>query len=259
MPYILSFVAMDISGHIRCRPTGTVDTQHYFADRPYFQDALARRDSSSESTRRSSRRAASTPHPVLPLALPIWNDRGDVVGVLAAALDLTWLGQKLKERTAARERLGDGRRPERHRSRAASLSRSGSSESCCPQEYMVQARGRSSRNRSETMRRRGPARPRLHPARSSRRRDIYVNVGLSTKAAFASINQAARRGFMLIAAALILALSLSALLSRAFITKPFEIVTSGIQAWRRGDYQARIDASAASPASSASWPRPSTT
>ena len=40
VPYILSFVAMDISGHIRCRPTGTVDTQHCFADRPYFQDAL---------------------------------------------------------------------------------------------------------------------------------------------------------------------------------------------------------------------------
>ena len=70
--------------------------------------------------------------------------------------------------------------------------------------------------------------------------EVYINVGLSTRDAFASINQAARRGFMLIGAALILALSLSALLSRAFITRPFEIVTSGIQAWRRGDYQARI-------------------
>jgi PAS domain S-box-containing protein len=45
---------------------------------------------------------------------------------------------------------------------------------------------------------------------------------------------------MLIAAALILAFSLSALLGRAFITKPFETVTGGIQAWRRGDYGARI-------------------
>ena len=63
---------------------------------------------------------------------------------------------------------------------------------------------------------------------------------------------------MLIAAALILALSLSALLSRAFITRPFEIVTTRIQAWRRGDYQARIELPRQIRASSASWPRPST-
>ena len=42
VPYILSFVAMDISGHIRCRPLGTTDTQHYFADRTYFHEALSK-------------------------------------------------------------------------------------------------------------------------------------------------------------------------------------------------------------------------
>jgi PAS domain S-box-containing protein len=46
---------------------------------------------------------------------------------------------------------------------------------------------------------------------------------------------------MLIAAALILALSLSWLASRAFITKPFEIMTNAVKDWRRGDYQARIN------------------
>src|SRR5690606_17645025 len=65
--------------------------------------------------------------------------------------------------------------------------------------------------------------------------------GMSSKAAFDAINRAARRGFMLIAAALILALSLSWLISRAFITKPFEAMTGAVRAWRRGNYNARID------------------
>jgi PAS domain S-box-containing protein len=109
-----------------------------------------------------------------------------------------------------------------------------------PQEYLAQASAKTI-GTAETISADGLKRIVGYIPLAVPPRDIYVNVGLSTKAAFASINQAARRGFMLIAAALILALSLSALLSRAFITKPFEIVTDGIRAWRQGDYQARID------------------
>src|SRR3712207_1517056 len=99
VPYILSFVAMDISGHIRCRPTGTIDIQHYYADRSYFHTALGVRGFVVGEYTSVFEEGGLGPHPVLPLALPIWDDRGDVVGVLAAALDLRWLSQKLKERT----------------------------------------------------------------------------------------------------------------------------------------------------------------
>jgi PAS domain S-box-containing protein len=239
VPYILSFVAMDISGHIRCRPLGTIDTQHYFADRPYFHEALARKGLVVGEYTPVFEEGGLDPRPVLPLALPIWNDRGDVVGVLAAALDLAWLNQKVKERTvpengsvtiADRRGIVIVQHPQTERMLGKLLS----------QEYQAQAKARTI-GTAETVSTDGVKRIVGYIPLSIPPRDVYINVGLSTKAAFASINQAARRGFMLIAAALILALSLSALLSRAFITKPFEIVTDGIRAWRQGDYQARID------------------
>ncbi|WP_262030687.1 sensor histidine kinase [Microvirga sp. Mcv34] len=239
VPYVLSFVAMDISGHVRCRPTGTVDTKHYFADRSYFHQALGEKDLVVGDYTPVFEEGALAPHPVLPLALPIWNDRGDVVGVLAAALDLKWLGQKLKERTVP----GDGSLTVADR-RGIVIVQNPNPErligKLLPPEYMRQAKAKGLGTEEITsfdgIRRIIGYIPIAMPPH-----DIYINVGLSTKTAFASINQAARRGFMLIAAALVLALSLSALLSRAFITKPFELVTDGIRAWRQGDYQARID------------------
>jgi PAS domain S-box-containing protein len=239
VPYILSFVAMDISGHIRCRPLGTTDTQHYFADRAYFHEALSRLGFVVGDYTPVFEEGGLAPQPVLPLALPIWNDRGDVVGVLAAALDLAWLNQKVKERTvpengsvtiADRRGIVIVQHPHPERMLGKLL----------PQEYLAQASAKTI-GTAETISADGLKRIVGYIPLAVPPRDIYVNVGLSTRAAFASINQAARRGFMLIAAALILALSLSALLSRAFITKPFEIVTDGIRAWRQGDYQARID------------------
>ncbi|HEV2565892.1 MAG TPA: HWE histidine kinase domain-containing protein [Microvirga sp.] len=239
VPYVLSFVAMDISGHIRCRPTGTVDTQHYFADRPYFHHALAQKGLVVGEYTPAFEEGGLGSHPVLPLALPIWNDRGDVVGVLAAALDLRWLAQKLKERTVpaggsltVADRRGIVIVQDPHPERLVGK--------LLPQEYLLQARAKDA-GTAETIGPDGIRRIVGYLPLTAPPRDIYINVGLSTKAAFASINEAAKRGFMLIAAALILALSLSALLSRAFITKPFELLTDGIRAWRQGDYQARID------------------
>ncbi|WP_445504970.1 HWE histidine kinase domain-containing protein [Microvirga sp. G4-2] len=239
VPYVLSFVAMDISGHIRCRPTGTVDTQHYYADRPYFHNALGMMGFVVGEYTPVFEEGGLDPHPVLPLALPIWNDRGDVVGVLAAALDLKWLSQKLKERTVPKG--GSVMIADR---RGIVIVQDPSPNSLVgkllPWDYLAQARANEV-GTAETVSVDGVKRVVGYIPLALPPKDIYINVGLSTKAAFASINQAARRGFMLIAAALILALSLSWLASRAFITKPFEIMTDAVKDWRRGDYQARIN------------------
>jgi PAS domain S-box-containing protein len=239
VPYILSFVAMDISGHIHCRPQGTTDTQHYFADRLYFHDALSALGFVIGQYTPEFEEGGLNAHPVLPLALPIWNDRGDLVGVLAAALDLKWLGQKLKERT-----IPEGGSVIVADRNGVILVQEPNPEGfvgkLLPQDHLRQARA-AAMGTAETIGSDGVKRIVGYTPFAIPPKNIYVNVGLSTKAAFASINQAARRGFMLIAAALILAISLSSLLSRTFITRPFEIVTNGIRAWRQGDYQARID------------------
>ncbi|WP_084731169.1 HWE histidine kinase domain-containing protein [Microvirga vignae] len=239
VPYVLSFVAMDISGHIRCRPTGTVDTQHYYADRPYFHNALGMKGFVVGEYTPVFDEGALGPHPVLPLAVPIWNDRGDVVGVLAAALDLKWLSQKLKERTVPTN--GSVTIADR---RGIVIVQDPSPEGLVgkllPWDYLAQARANEV-GTAETVSVDGVRRVVGYIPLALPPKDIYINVGLSTKAAFASINQAAKRGFMLIAAALVLALSLSWLASRAFITKPFEIMTNAVKDWRRGDYQARIN------------------
>ncbi|PVE24378.1 hypothetical protein DC522_10960 [Microvirga sp. KLBC 81] len=239
VPYVLSFVAMDISGHIRCRPTGTVDTQHYYADRPYFHNALGVKGFVVGEYTPVFDEGGLGPHPVLPLALPIWNDRGDVVGVLAAALDLKWLSQKLKERTVPKD--GSVTIADR---RGIAIVQEPSPErlvgKLLPWDHLAQARANEV-GTAETVSVDGVKRVVGYIPLELPPKDIYINVGLSTKAAFASINQAAKRGFMLIAAALVLALSLSWLASRAFITKPFEIMTNAVKDWRRGDYQARIN------------------
>jgi len=178
------------------------------------------------------------PHPVLPLAVPIWNDRGDVVGVLAAALDLKWLSEKLKERTVPKDgsvTIADRRGIVIVQDPAPE----GTLGKLLPWNYLPQARANEV-GTAEVVSADGVKRIVGYIPLSLPPKNVYINVGLSTKAAFASINQAAKRGFMLIAAALVLALSLSWLASRAFITKPFDIMTSAVRKWRRGDYEARI-------------------
>jgi len=239
VPYILSFVAMDISGHIYCRPDGTTDKQHYYADRIYFHETLGELGFVVGEYTPVFEEGALDAHPVLPLAIPIWNGRGDVVGVLSAALDLKWLGQKLKERTipvggsvtvADRRGIIIVQEPDSDRSIGRLL----------PQDYLLQARS-ASIGTAETVSSDGVKRVIGYIPFQLPPKNIYVNVGLSTKAAFASINEASKRGFMLIGAALVLALSLSWLGSRTFITKPFDIMTNAVKDWRRGNYQARIE------------------
>ena len=238
VPYVLSFVAMDISGHIRCRPTGTVDLQHYYTDRPYFYDALGVKGFVVGEYMPVFEEGDLPPHPVLPLAVPIWNDKGDMVGVLAAALDLKWLSQKLKERTVPK----DGSLTVADRRGIVIVqdpSPNGAVGKLLPSNELARSKAKEM-GTVETIGADGVRRIVSYIPLGLPPKDFYINVGLSTKAAFASINQAAQRGFMLIAAALILALSLSWLASRAFITKPFDIMTDAVRSWRRGDYQARI-------------------
>ncbi len=238
VPYLLSFVAIDLSGHVRCRPSGTPDLKHYFSDPLYFHRALSTKGFIVGEFTPHFEEGGLPPHPVLPLALPIWDDKGDVVGVLAAALDLEWLDQKVKERALAADGsltiadrngiiLAREPYPERF---VGKLLPEASRQNFAAKEVGVY----------ETVSIDGIRRILGYIPLSLPPEGIYVAAGIATKAAFAGINAASKRGFMLIGAALVLALSLSWLASRAFVTRPFEIMTDAVRAWRRGDYHSRI-------------------
>ena len=174
------------------------------------------------------------------MSLPVWGDNGEVIGVIAAALDLTWLGSKLEERVlptdgsvtiADRNGTIIAREPQPERFVGTSI----------PAPFMKYVQG-TSIGSFETVSQDGVQRILGYiPAGASPTTGIFVSAGFSSKAAFSAINRAANRGFMIIGAALVLALSASWLASRAFITLPLETMTHAVRAWRRGDYNARMD------------------
>ncbi len=239
VPYIVAFVALDLDGAVRCSNTGLINPDLRFKDRAYFRDTIARNGFSVGTYTSEFMEGGLGARSVLPLSLPIWDHDGRSVGVLVAALDLLWLSNNLKERVIPEGgSLAVADRNGMILSREPFPERFISTE--FPQEFTHHLRGKQPGN-FQAVSRDGIKRIYGYIPVDHSRMNIFVAAGLSTKIAFAAINEAAKRGFMLIAAALVLALSLSWLASRAFITKPFEAMTKAVSDWRRGDYQARID------------------
>lgn len=239
VPHLIAFVAINLDGAVRCSHSGLPSPHLRFRDRPYFQDTITNKRFSVGTFTPEFIEGGFRSYPVLPLSLPIRDDNGEVIGVIAAALDLRWLDLKLKERVipaggsltlADRNGIIISREPFPDRFIGTKI----------PDDFLkfitaTKAGSFQATSQDSTRRIYGYI-PITRPPGN-----IYVSAGLSTQVAFAAINDAARRGFMLIAAALVLALSLSWLASRAFITKPFDIMINAVRDWRLGDYQVRID------------------
>ena len=127
-------------------------------------------------------------HPVLPLSLPVWGDNGEIIGVIAAALDLTWLGSKLEERVlptdgsvtiADRNGTIIAREPQPERFVGTSI----------PAPFMKYVQG-TSIGSFETVSQDGVQRILGYiPAGASPTTGIFVSAGFSSKAAFSAINR----------------------------------------------------------------------
>jgi PAS domain S-box-containing protein len=239
VPYLLAFVALDLEGRVRCRQVPMPGGDYRFNNRSYFLEVLRTEGFVVGTYTPEFTEGGIGAHPVLPLALPIRDDEGRIAGVIATALDLRWLNQKLKERVipvggsitiADRNGVILAREPLPERFIGTKI----------PEPFMRYVND-SKIGSFETVSQDGVKRILGYIPLNLPPQDLYISAGLSSKAAFATINTAATRGFMLIAAGLVLSLSLSWLLSRAFITKPFDMMTDAVRAWRRGNYLARID------------------
>lgn len=239
VPYLMAFVALDLEGRVRCVHGPLPGGDYRFNNRPYFRDAVRTEGFVVGTYTPEFTEGGIGAHPVLPLALPIRDDDGRITGVIATALDLRWLNQKLKERVipadgsvtvADRNGIILAREPLPERLIGTRI----------PEPFMKYVND-AEMGSFETVSQDGVKRILGYIPLNLPPKDLYISAGLSSKAAFVTINRAANRGFMLIAAGLILSLSVSWLLSRAFITRPFEMMTDAVRAWRRGNYLARID------------------
>jgi PAS domain S-box-containing protein len=238
VPYLTSIIALDRDGQVRCSGAQTIADRR-FNNRSYLKETIEQNRFVIGVYTTDFSEGGVTQRPVLPLTLPIWNDDGETVGVIAAALDLRWLGDMLKERIlpaggslTISDRNGTivAREPLPERFVGTKI----------PDAYLKYVNAREP-GVFEALSQDGVKRILGFIPLNAPPRDLYISAGLSSKAAFEAINRTAKRGFMLIGAALVLALSLSWLASRAFIAKPFETMTDAVRAWRRGNYRARID------------------
>ncbi|HEV2559807.1 MAG TPA: HWE histidine kinase domain-containing protein [Microvirga sp.] len=234
VPHLLSITALDPAGRARCRHDDP-GTDLRFDDRSYFQEAVA--SGGFVIGEYTDDRVLQLP--VLPVALPIVDAGGQKLGVLAAVLDLKWLGSRIAERAlpaggslTVADRLGRiiAREPFPERFVGTTI----------PDDFKQQMRGSEPGTR-EIVSQDGTKRVLGYIPLSLPPRDLYVSAGLSSKAAYATINDAAKRGFVLIACSFGLALALAWLAGRSFVTRPFRVMTEAVGAWRRGDYGVRID------------------
>lgn len=232
LPQFSGISLADVQGKIVCRKRngGGVSS---IADRSYFKDALRTGVFvvGEYSTGRISNR------PVLPLALPIKNDDGEVSGVIVGALSLDWLGQRLRERDFAQNgalTIADGtgiiiaRAPQPLGFVGTSLSERVLKFVHADRPGTFTATSRDGIERIVG----------FYPA-SGMTAGLFVSAGISTDEAYGAIRQATWIGLVATLASLFLSFVLAWLTSTELIRRPVGKLIATIEAWRGGDEAVR--------------------
>jgi C4-dicarboxylate-specific signal transduction histidine kinase len=94
LPGVAALGVIDKDGIVRCRQDDQGRGMS-LRDRPYFQEAMA----SEKMVVSSYLKSRITGQAILPVALRMTDDLGEVVGVVALSIDLEWLQQRVAERS----------------------------------------------------------------------------------------------------------------------------------------------------------------
>lgn len=237
VPYLDAIIIVGADGQPRCQEGAA--PQVSFNDKDYFQEALKTSGLVTGEYTRGLTDPAAGGRPVLPLALSFHNEDKQIAGVVIAALDLNWLDGQLKARA-----VPEGGSVTISDRNGIIVAREPLSErfigTQTPEMFMKYVHDTKAGS-FEAVSQDGIERVLGYIPGSLTSTGLYVSAGISSKIAFEGINRAARRGFMLIGAGLVLALSLSGLIGRVFVTRPFDIMMRAMRAWRQGHYDARIE------------------
>ena len=232
VPYLASIAAIDLEGRVACRQV-TPPTNLRFDDRSYFREVIE----TGEFTIGEYTDGRVAGRPVLPLALPLRSLDGRTIGVVAAALDLRWLTERLEERglskngsitVADRKGIIIARSPFPERFIGTRIPD--------PFQPLVSAGEPGS---VEVMSQDGTLRVLGYKPAPLPPKNIYVSAGLSSEEVYGVVDRMNRRGVVLIAAGLLLAAGFAWLAGRYIVRQPIAALLAVAGAWRRGDYAAR--------------------
>lgn len=231
-PRFLGFEVADASGIVRCASV-PVSGSVRIDDRAYFTEAV--------ETHRfvvgGFTRLKINGQPSLPLALPLTDEGGDVAGAIVAALDLGWLGKRLRERS-----LLEGSSITVADSEGVIIAREPFPERFVGMripdafQYLVRA---SSSGTLEVESLDGTRRILGYYPPDASGSGLYVSFGLSTDAAFESVMASTYRSMAiaLLAAAAVFVIAWAA--GKQLFQRPVRRLLDTISAWRTGDDSAR--------------------
>ncbi|WP_309085208.1 HWE histidine kinase domain-containing protein [Chelativorans sp.] len=232
LPQFLGLAAADAAGRVRCAST-PFPAPMSIADRPYFaMVSETGRFTVGELTSAKSGEAR-----FLPLALPIFGPGGERAGVVVAALDLDWLGKRLRER-----HLIEGSSLTIADRNGVIIAREPLPESFVgtripdPFLHLVQ----SDRPGSVMVESQDGTRRVLgyYPPRYSGT-GLYVSYGLSTEAAFSAVTQSTYRSVAIALAGAAAVFFIAWIVGERLFRRPIRRLLETIFAWRQGQDSAR--------------------
>ena len=173
----------------------------------------------------------------LPIALALDGDSAWSGGVAIAALDLGWLGDRLRERELAKNgalTIADGA--------GRILAREPMPEqfvgTLIPDAFQHLVRA-ASPGSMELTSQDGTHRVIGYYPASDFTNGLYISAGLSTADAYVDIDRASFRGALIALAGIAVALAIARSTTQAFVSAPFRRIVGTLDAWRRNDLSAR--------------------
>lgn len=227
---LTSLLVVGLDGNIRCFSEPSLASPN-LATRDYFREAVDRRKFAIGTFIASK----VSDRNIIPMAMPIIRD-GKVEGVIAAGLNVEWLGQQLQQRgvqsggavlIADRNGVVVSREPDREkfvgRKLDDSLGRIGGSQPGSAEIIGVD----------------GVQRIIGYVPASVTPFGLYVSSGISRSEALAPIDRAVRNSIALFALGSAIAFLLAWLVGESIIRRPLMRMVATAEAWRRGHDAAR--------------------
>jgi two-component sensor histidine kinase len=232
LPQFNAIAAIDRDGNLRCRSTAASVTTG-FETRPYFQAVMRDRVFSVGEYTKS----ANDQSEVLPLAVPINDAQGEIIGVLVAGLNLDWLGTRLRQRQfPANSSLTIADRNGTILAREPLPERFVGTRIPDSFQHLVNA---SAPGTLELTSQDGTQRVQGYFPTTMPPFGLYVSAGISKTDAFQSINEATQRNLLLAALSAIVAFAVAMLVARKLVLQPVHRLQTTIDAWRAGNTGAR--------------------